>query len=520
MLPFVKASWKTCACSSTDRLAILHLFLLLTGLLLTIAPLTRAQQELPLQPDTGVVSETDNSAVQGAGPASATEAETDFGLDPDAEFSFDDDLFGTAFDQEETSEESWLDNLTFRISQQISGQANNHRIDFGSLGSLQKPAELENNRLQINIRYQNALAPGWVLQGTGWYRLYWDQDYMARNQEIDSHTESQLNDLFVQYSRGAHSFRLGRQTLVWGETLGNSVLDVINHIEFRDFTIINIEDARLSQPMLVWDYYGDNNSSLSSFINLYPEFNPAPVRGSPLFFDTGINLPDYSRRGKVLLEAGTHWKKSFEGSDIGLMMAYLYENQLRYDPPEPGSRDARPAINDYLLLGFSANRAVGRFLLNFDLAFSHNILANSFAFPGTSTLAAPTNLRKDQIGTSLGFEYTIDNEQNLSLGIQALQILDAKAGLPSGQTPVNDDIFGSWLIRYSNNLRYSDLLFSLTMQGDLDGDSFFAAMGLDLTLSDNWSLSSQLISITASRPSPLVLFDQDLRIGTTLTYSF
>ena len=29
--------------------------------------------------------------------------------------------------------------------------------------------------------------------------------------------------------------------------------------------------------MLVWDYFDSaNNSSLSTFVNLYPEFNPAP----------------------------------------------------------------------------------------------------------------------------------------------------------------------------------------------------------------------------------------------------
>ena len=442
-------------------------------------------------------------------------------FDPDADFGFDDDIFAGAFDEDTTVEPSWLDDFTVRISQQISGQVNTHTIDFGAFGSLPKEAEVENNRLQFNIRYQNAFAPGWLLQSSGWYRVYWDQDYMAGNTEIDSHTESQLNELFVQYSRGAHSFKFGNQTVVWGETVGNSVLDVINHTEFRDFTIIDIEDARLNQPMFIWDYFGnDNSSSFSTFINLYPEFNPAPVRDSPLFFDPGFNLPDYDRSGKVLLEAGTQWKKSFEGSDIGLMVAYLYENQLRYDSPLPGSQDARPDINDFLLLGFSANRAIGKLLLNFDLAFSHNILANSFAFPGTSSLSAPTNVRKDQIGTSIGFEYAIDNDQNMSLGIQAQKILDAEDGLPPGQTLANNDVFGSWLIRYSNNLRNGDLALSATLQGDLEGDSIFVALGADFTLDDNWAINTQLISISAAMGSPLVVFDEDLRLSTTLTYAF
>jgi len=478
---------------------------------------------MPRFPRTGLVL----AMLFSAAPAQGQQDEPlvldpDVSFDPSVDFGFDDDIFAGAFDEEEQSAtEAWFEDFTIRISQSTSGQINNHSIDLGAFGKFPKPADLETNRLQFNVRYQNPIAPGWLIQGSMWYRVYWNQDYEYTTNQDSIDTEGQLNDLFIQRSSGAHSFKLGRQTVVWGETVGNSVLDIINNSEFRDFTIIDIEDARLSQAMLVWDFFGtDNSSSLSTFVNLYPEFNPAPVRGSPLFFDPGFNLPDYSRDGKILLEAGTQWKKSFEGSDIAVMAAYLYENQLRYDPPLPGSADARPDINDFLLLGFSANRAIGKLLLNFDLAFSHNILADSFAFPGTSSLSTPVNLRKDQIGTSFGFEYAIDNEQNVSLGIQAQTLLDAEEGLQPGQTLTNDGVFGSWLVRYSNAMRNGDLTLSATLQGDLAAESLLVFLGVDYTLDDNWSLSSQIISITAKSGSFLTVFDEDIRLGMTLTYSF
>lgn len=440
----------------------------------------------------------------------------------DADFGFEEDLFADSDEDEGGGFVSdWLSQFTFRLSQQVSGQINRHGIDFGALGTMPKEPEVETNRFGINLRYQNAFAPGWLLQGSAQYRIYWKEDYEYRANGDSIETEGRVNELFLQRSFETQSFKFGRQTVVWGETVGNSVLDVVNHVEFRDFSIIDIEDARLNQWMLVWDYFGNDNSSrLSTFLNLYPEFNPAPVRGSPLFFNPGYNLPDYDRNEKVLLEAGTQYRLSFEGSDISFMAAYLFENQLRYEPPLPSLPDAQPDINDFLLLGFSANRAIGRLLLNFDLAFSHNILADSFTFPGTNSLAAPVNLRKDQIGTSFGFEYGIDNEQNISVGIQAQTLLDAEEGLAPGQTLLNDGVFGSWLVRYSNTMRNGDLVLSSTLQGDLDANSLLALVGLDYTLNDNWAINGQIMGIAGGGDSPLVVFDEDVRLSATLSYSF
>ena len=438
----------------------------------------------------------------------------------DTELAIDDDIFGNVFDEDTSSTtSSWFEGFTVRINQQFSGQVNNHAVEPFPGFSFPREPELETNRLGINVRYQNAFAPGWLLQASGQGRIYLNNDYEYRANKDHIDTEFRINEFFLQRSFSQESIKFGRQTVVWGETVGNSVLDVINHSEFRDLTIIDIEDARLNQWMVVWDHFGES-SNLSSFINLYPEFNPAAVRGSPFFFEPPFNLTDYDRESKLLFEAGTQWKKSFEGSDIAFMAAYLYENQLLYEDPVTGIGDAVAEKNDFILLGFSANKAIGKLLLNFDFAFSHDVLANSFDFPGTSTLSSPLNLKKDQIGTSFGFEYAVDNEQSVSLGIQVQKILDAEEGLLPGQILVNDGTFGSWLVRYSNTLLNSDLVLSSTLQGDLEADSLLALLGVNYTINDNWAISGQIISINANADSPLVFFAEDLRIGTTITYSF
>jgi len=443
-------------------------------------------------------------------------------LDDDVQFDdeFEFDLFSDAFDEDSSANpSSWLDDFTVKISQQLSGQINSHGVELAPGFSLSSGAELETNRLGANIRYQNAFAPGWLLQASMQIRVYWKEDYQYKAEGGQVDIEGRGNEFFLQRSFKQHSFKLGRQTVVWGEMAGNSVLDVINTIEFRDFNIIDIEDARLNQWMLVWDYFGED-SNFSSFVNLYPEFNPPTVRGSPFFFEPEFNITDYDRDSSLLFEAGTQWRKSFEGSDIAFMAAYLYENQLRFEDPVSRIGDVVAKNNDFFLLGFSANRAIGKLLLNFDLAYSRGVLADSFNFPGTANLANPVNLKKDQIGSSFGFEYAISNEQSVSLGIQAQMLLDEDEGLLPGQSLINDGVFGSWLMRYSNALMNSDLVISATLQGDLAANSLLALLGVDYTINDNWAVSSQLISITSNDQSPLLFFAEDVRLSATLTYSF
>ena len=53
----------------------------------------------------------------------------DVQFDADVDFGFDDDLFGAAFDEDSSaSNSSWLDDFTIKITQQFSGQVNNHSV--------------------------------------------------------------------------------------------------------------------------------------------------------------------------------------------------------------------------------------------------------------------------------------------------------------------------------------------------------------------------------------------------------
>ena len=82
------------------------------------------------------------------------------------------------------------------------------------------------------------------------------------------------------------------------------------------------------------------------------------------------------------------------------------------------------------------------------------------------------------------------------------------------------DFYLSGHDHHLNALRNGDLNFSATLQGDLSAQSLLVFTGLDYTINDNWSVSSQIISISAKAGSFLTFFDEDLRLGITLTYTF
>lgn len=474
------------------------------------------------------------SAAIAAGPSTLLAQDEPIVLDDDAGFDLDlgfDDPFSSAFDapfadelESAESAPAWLGGFTVKLSQQVLFQTRTHMAGVstpdGQRFDVPHRADVETNRLGANIRYQYAFAPGWLLQASAQARAFLHDDYEfeANDQAVD--TEFRLNEFFIQRSFGAHSVKLGNQTVVWGEVDGNSVLDVINITEFRDFSIIDIEDARLNQPMLVWDYFGDafgERSQVSTFVTLYPEYNPPIVRGSPFFSEPPNNITDFKRGESLDFEGGVKWSRSFAGSDISVMAARLIENQLRYSAPANPSDDALSRNNQYTLLGVSGNRAFGMLLVNLDLAYSRGIVVNNFNIPGVSALAG-ADQRRDQIGASVGLEYAIDNEQNIALSAQAIKPIDDAEieGLP---TPPSD-VTGVWLLRYSNSLMNGDLALAFSMQGDIDAQYTILQASADRTVNDHWAAGVNLILLEGVDTSPISLFEGDVRIGFNVTYSF
>ena len=159
-------------------------------------------------------------------------------------------------------------------------------------------------------------------------------------------------------------------------------------------------------------------------------------------------------------------------------------------------------------------------LLTLDVALKRGVLIDGSSFVGVGSFNTPTDLKKDQVGMSLGFEYGITNYQTVSLGIQLKKMKDERLGLSEDQILPNQGIYGSWLFRYANRLKNDDLELSATLQGDLKGDAALFAGNAAYKINDNWTAGLQILTIHAGGTSELQYFTNDVRLGAALTYSF
>ena len=57
--------------------------------------------------------------------------------------------------------------------------------------------------------------------------------------------QAELRELYLEIVQGDFDLRLGRQQVVWGESLGLRILDVINPQDFREFILDDFIDARI-----------------------------------------------------------------------------------------------------------------------------------------------------------------------------------------------------------------------------------------------------------------------------------
>ncbi len=176
----------------------------------------------------------------------------------------------------------------------------------------------------------------------------------------------EFKEAYLQANLGSLSITAGKQIIAWGKSDTAIVTDIISPRDLSDPVSIELEDIRLGQKMLVFDYFYDR-SQLSLIVNPDARVNRLflPVRLALAGIDE--QLPDSSFSNP---EVGLRWSTSFQRWDLALMAADVFEDNPIVEVGGDGS--PRIVYPRYQMLGGGFNYGNGLFVWKGELAFKYN----------------------------------------------------------------------------------------------------------------------------------------------------
>jgi hypothetical protein len=174
----------------------------------------------------------------------------------------------------------------------------------------------------LNIRFSQR---GWL------DAVFTHTDTYPPNVEDDQQSKLELRDAYMDYSQGPFDFRLGKQQIVWGETVGLFIADVVNGRDLREYILPDFNLIR--RPQWSADVAFSHEMISMELFTSIPEFNLLGVQGSEFEFPTPlpsgvpvvVSEPSEPRVELRNLETGGRLSYLTHGWDLGVFGLYGWE---------------------------------------------------------------------------------------------------------------------------------------------------------------------------------------------------
>jgi len=293
---------------------------------------------------------------------------------------------------------------------------------------------------------------------------------------IGDRTNIELREFYV-YAKLFKKIRLtaGKQQIVWGETDGLKLLDVINPQNFREFILDDFEDSRIPLwslktefdiknigVQLVW--IPDNTYHITQDFDA-PFFTKSlfqnPPEGIPTIFNETIRPSHFVSDSDIGIRLSTFTK----GWDITLNYFYYYDdlpvfyNNLQFIESEEPMVVINPKFERQQLVGTTFNKVFGSTTFRGEVAYVFNQKFSSIS-PNSVQGIESSNVYK----SAIGLDY-IKGESVISIQIFNDIITD-------NISPFNRDTFEtntSLLVSHemmNDNLKIESLWVHNTNHGD------------------------------------------------------
>jgi hypothetical protein len=323
----------------------------------------------------------------------------------------EDDTFGREAEQQtEDSKSSLLASLlsTARFT-----------LKHETFYKFKRPDGIKSNRTSLRLEYARSIGPHFFVQLDTKQTLFWGDDHRAQAEDKEMTTENFTREAFCQASFADTSIKAGVQILIWGESEGGAITDVISPRDYSEAFFVSLEASRIGQPMILVDQF-TSLGDVSAFFIPDPEFNKYPEDNTAYHYDEFGDPVRYREESSDArnYEFGGRWKKTFGQSDVALMAASLIENDYihRFDGVgADGEMILTKKKERFTLAGLTFNYVRGSFLYKGEIGMK---------FPQHFNNADVQIEKRDVLDASLGLEYSPGGAYTLGLELVNRHIID------------------------------------------------------------------------------------------------
>ncbi len=260
---------------------------------------------------------------------------------------------------------------------------------------------LSSMKSSLFLEYNKELYKSYKLKVNA--KAFYDASFKIRgedkftNEELSSlRDEIELYDAYIQGSiNDSLDIKVGRQVVVWGRSDSIRITDVLNPLDNRRPAMVDIEDLRLPDGMVKFDYYKDA-WRVTPIVILEQRFNKNPPFGGE-FYPSPRKLPSQKEPDDITYALNIGGQ--FSGFDVDFYFANIYaQDELGF-----------PLLikdNKINMAGVALNYIKGSWLIKAELAYKQN-----FKFLQTR------DEKFDRIDSLIGVEYNGIVDTKLSYDI-------------------------------------------------------------------------------------------------------
>jgi hypothetical protein len=415
-------------------------------------------------------------------------------FDSDEDEDFEDSEFEEEHSSKDEKEKSFSNNFRFTLS---------YNFGWGT----EDPEETIIDRTSIRSEFEKSLTDIFFIKFDGKGICYFENDHIAEAEETSSETSTDIREFYISTVFEKLTFKIGKQIIVWGETDGDVVNDIVSPRNLTEFLFIDLEDARVGQYIISMDHFTSYGDFLY-FVTFKPSIDKSPEEGTRYYREIGITTVDdktnFSDR-----EYGFRWKRTFGKFDIAFMTASVFQNSSVLEHISGSTYEK--IYSDYEFFGFSASYTKGRFLFKMDNSFK-----NDFPLQGQNVSGEFVEEQRDIIDSAIAVEYDSNGKFVMNLELTNRYITDYSTDL-YGVEKNNTGLY--YLI--SSNFLNETLAIQYAIYFIFKEESFLHKVAMDYSLTDDIKLILNYTIIdTNDENSTFASYKNEDRAGFKIKYFF